>query len=183
MSKTLQITLITVAVLLAGAALLFTGINLGRAQLAGGSWSGWMMNFRATAPFAAGAQGQFLMSPAYSGQMMDDSYGHGMMGMMNSAGIGLDETMGEMMANNPSLSDIVDLPVTPSQAVETAQRYLDTYLPGAQADTDADPFYGYYTLHIVRAGETVGMLSVNGLTGQVFVHSWHGQLLEMDEGT
>jgi len=66
-------------------------------------------------------------------------------------------------------------------AVEAAQRYLDTSLPGAKAEDKADPFYGYYTLHILRDGKTVGMLSVNGYTQQVFVHTWHGDFVEMSE--
>ena len=52
-------------------------------------------------------------------------------------------------------------------------------LPILTADEHADPFYGYYTLHVNRDGQTVGMLSVNGYTGQVFPHTWHGKLLEM----
>jgi len=39
-------------------------------------------------------------------------------------------------------------------------------LPGAATD-EPDAFYGYYTLHVLRAGEIAGMLSVNGYTGQV----------------
>ncbi|MFQ5614739.1 MAG: hypothetical protein ACE5H9_21675, partial [Anaerolineae bacterium] len=72
-----------------------------------------------------------------------------------------------------------ELPVSPQNAVTSAQRYLDAYLPGAEADEHADRFYGYYTLHVLRDGETVGMLSVNGYSGQVFLHTWHGDLLTM----
>jgi hypothetical protein len=97
--------------------------------------------------------------------------GFGMMGIMSS---GFDEGMTEMMSDE---SPVTDLPVTESEAVETAQRYLDTYLPGSEADSHADQFYGYYTLHILRDGAVVGMLSVNGYTGDVVVHSWHGKLI------
>ncbi len=72
-----------------------------------------------------------------------------------------------------------EMPVSPAEAVDAAQRYLDRYLPGAAADEHADTFFGYYTLHILRDGETVGMLSVNGYTGQVFPHTWHGDFVEM----
>ena len=44
-----------------------------------------------------------------------------------------------------------------------------------------DQFYGYYTIHILRDGKIYGMLSVNGYTGQVWFHSWHGQFLNMIE--
>ena len=73
-----------------------------------------------------------------------------------------------------------EMTVTPAEAVETAQSYLEAYVgDNLTADEHADPFYGYYTLHVNRDGETIGMLSVNGYTGQVFLHTWHGNLMEM----
>ena len=83
---------------------------------------------------------------------------------------------------NPVTPDLsAEMPISPTEAVATAQTYLDTYFGQANltADDHADPFYGYYTLHVNQAGKTVGMLSVNGFTGQVFPHTWHGTLLEM----
>jgi hypothetical protein len=97
---------------------------------------------------------------------MADLGGYGMMGGGANA-FGL-------QAIDPSV-------VTPQQALESAQRYLDLYLPGTVVAEEADPFYGYYTLHILRDGQTVGMLSVNGYSGQVFLHSWHGDFVEMAE--
>ena len=103
--------------------------------------------------------------------------GYGMMGMMGGFNTGM---MGNAFnfgsADNPAESTI-----TPEQAVTTAQSYLDTNFAaaGLTADDHADPFYGYYTLHVNRDGETVGMLSVNGFTGAVWPHTWHGQLLAM----
>ncbi len=73
------------------------------------------------------------------------------------------------------------MPVTAEEAVETAQAYLDRELAGTEVDKHADPFYGYYTLDILRDGEPVGMLSVNGTSGEVFLHSWHGDFVEMAE--
>ncbi len=64
-------------------------------------------------------------------------------------------------------------------ATDAAQRYLDIYLPGSEAGEPPDGFYGYYTLHIEREGDVVGMLSVNAITGQVWPHTWHGELLEI----
>ena len=64
--------------------------------------------------------------------------------------------------------------VSEEEAVATAQAYFDRYLPGFQVDDHAAAFYGYYTLHTIRYGETVGMLSVNGETGAIRLHSWHG---------
>jgi hypothetical protein len=74
-----------------------------------------------------------------------------------------------------------DMPVSAAQAQEYAQQYLDTYLPGTTADEDADTFYGYYTLHVLQDGQVVGMLGVNGYTGQVWNHNWHGDFVQMTE--
>ncbi len=40
-------------------------------------------------------------------------------------------------------------------------------------------FYGYYTIDVERDGKIIGMLSVNGYTKQVFLHTWHGDFIEM----
>ena len=69
--------------------------------------------------------------------------------------------------------------VTPEQAREYAQRYLDETTPGAIVSDEADAFYGYYTMHILRDGQIIGMLSVNGYTGDVWPHTWHGRFLNM----
>ena len=74
-----------------------------------------------------------------------------------------------------------DMDITPEQAIASAQQYLDSNLPGAAVEDHADPFYGYYTLHVTRDGEIVGMLSVNGFSGDVFLHTWHGDFIEMSE--
>jgi hypothetical protein len=68
--------------------------------------------------------------------------------------------------------------VTPEQATEYAQKYLDANIPGATAATDPIQFYGYYTFDFERDGKVAGMLSVNGYSGQVFLHTWHGAFIE-----
>jgi hypothetical protein len=67
--------------------------------------------------------------------------------------------------------------VTVEQARVLAQQWLDTNLPGAQLADDATPFYGYYTLDFLQNGQIAGMLSVNGYTGQVWYHTWHGPFI------
>jgi hypothetical protein len=109
--------------------------------------------------------------PEYGPNMMwNQKYGmmsgNGMMGMMS----------GFAAPNATS-----QMPVTADQARQIAQRYLDANLSGAQADSKPDPFYGYYTIDILRDNKPVGMLSVNGYTGQVFLHTWHGNFIEMSE--
>lgn len=99
--------------------------------------------------------------------------GFGPQGMMN--GFGFNNRSGQTTSEVSA-----EMPLTPAEAVETAQTYLDTYLANnLQVDEHADPFYGYYTLHVNRNGDTIGMLSVNGYSGQVFLHTWHGDLVEM----
>jgi hypothetical protein len=75
-----------------------------------------------------------------------------------------------------------DMTVTPEQAEKYAQDYLDKEQAGQTAETKPDTFYGYYTIHTLdKDGKTVGMLSVNGYTGRVWYHTWHGQFVNMVE--
>ena len=63
-------------------------------------------------------------------------------------------------------------------ALKAAQSYLDQYVPGAQVAADeVATFYGYYTIDFTRDGQVAGMLSVNGYSGQVFLHTWHGTFI------
>jgi hypothetical protein len=72
--------------------------------------------------------------------------------------------------------------IDPEEALEIAQRWLDTYRPGVAVEEHADPFYGYYTIHTLRDGEIEGMLSVHSTTGQVWYHTWHGGFIHMIGG-
>ena len=107
--------------------------------------------------------------------------GNGNYGMMSGGRMGGDmmEGRGQGSAQSNTLS--AEMSVTPEKAVEIAQKYLDQYLAGTQVEDHADVFYGYYTLHILRDGKVIGMLSVNGYSGQVFPHTWHGDFVEMSE--
>lgn len=80
-----------------------------------------------------------------------------------------------------SQQEIEDMPVSPEEAVAAAQRYLDQYSPGKEADDHVKIFYGYYTLHVLEDDHMIGMLSVNGYSAEVLFHSWHGELLEISE--
>ena len=68
--------------------------------------------------------------------------------------------------------------ITLSQATANAQQYLATYLPGTTTG-DVTAFYGYYTIEVLNSNSTsYGMLSVNGYTGQVWFHTWHGTFIQ-----
>lgn len=67
--------------------------------------------------------------------------------------------------------------VTAAQAETNAQQFLNTYYPGTTA-SEATPFYGYYHVMVESADTAYGMLSVNGYTGQVWYHNWHGAFVQ-----
>ena len=73
-----------------------------------------------------------------------------------------------------------EMTVTPEQAIEYAQKYLDANIAGATTKHPMQ-FYGYYTLDFEKDGKIAGMLSVNGYSGQVFLHTWHGKFIEEAE--
>ena len=97
--------------------------------------------------------------------------------MMWNARYGMHRRGGMMMGRTSESNTLSE-----DQVVEFAQRWLDANRPGVIAEEHADPFYGYYTIHTMRDGEIEGMLSVHGTTGQVWVHSWHGDFVQMIEG-
>ena len=96
--------------------------------------------------------------------MWNTRYGH-MGGMMGGWGRRQDELMS----------------VTPERAREIAQGWLDNFLPGTSAEEQADAFYGYYTIHVMKDGQVNGMLSVNGYSGDVWYHTWHGDFIGMKD--
>ncbi len=71
--------------------------------------------------------------------------------------------------------------VTPEQAQTIAQKWLEKNLTGTSAAEQADAFYGYYTIHVMKEGKVYGMLSVNGYSGDVWYHTWHGNFIGMEE--
>jgi hypothetical protein len=70
--------------------------------------------------------------------------------------------------------------VTVDQAKAYAQQFLDANYPGTTVGS-IDTFYGYYHVDVLQGGNTYGMLSVNGYTGQVWYHSWHGSFIQAVE--
>ncbi len=115
-------------------------------------------------------------------------YGPAMMwnvdyGMMGGRGFGM--MSGGMMGPGGSYGALggqaAPALVTAEQALQIAQVYLDQYLPGVKVADHANAFPGYYTIDTERGGSTIGMLSVNAYTGQVWVHTWHGRFIEERE--
>ena len=71
--------------------------------------------------------------------------------------------------------------VTLDQARANAAQYLKTYLPSTAVEDKGDTFYGYYNFDVLQNGKTYGMLSVNGYTGAVWYHTWHGAFVGSKE--
>jgi hypothetical protein len=110
-----------------------------------------------------------VVSPEPGANMMwNTKYG------MMSGGFGM---MGGRARPNASN----DMTVTADKARDLAQAVLDKQMPGATVAEDAQAFYGYYTIDILKDGEPAGMLSVNGYTGRVLLHTWHGKFVDMTE--
>ena len=82
------------------------------------------------------------------------------------------------MMGNFGFSGSGAMTVTAQQAQDIAQRWLDANRGGTSAKSP-DSFYGYYTVDLQRTGQLVGMLSVNGYSGQVWFHSWHGSFIQV----
>lgn len=73
--------------------------------------------------------------------------------------------------------------ISASQARDIAQRWLHANQRGATASSP-DAFYGYYTVDFQKDGRLAGMLSVNGSSGAVWFHTWHGSFVQVrDLGT
>lgn len=106
-------------------------------------------------------------------QSMMGGYGNGMMGGYARGMMGNWASQSTPRAN---LSGTMS--ITAAQAVQYAQKYLDANVAGATAASDPMQFYGYYTLDFSTDGKVAGMLSVNGYSGQVFLHTWHGTFVE-----
>jgi hypothetical protein len=91
---------------------------------------------------------------------------------------------GAMMNSGNSATPLdvsTEMTITPEQAITYTQQYLDANISGATAAIDPIRFYGYYTLDFEKDGKVAGMLSVNGYSGQVFLHTWHGTFIEEAE--
>jgi hypothetical protein len=120
--------------------------------------------------------GQIFPEPGPN-MMWNLKYGHmggGMMGMMGGP---WREGSRRYKPQDPA----EPMKVKPDAAIAKAQKYLDSLYPGLKADKKVDRFYGYYTIHTLKDGKVRGMLSVNGYTGEVWYHTWHGSFVGMKE--
>jgi len=92
--------------------------------------------------------------------------------MMWNTKYGMHSGMMGWFTGNPT----TPMTITTEQAENFAQQWLNANLPGTTVG-EAEAFYGYYHVMVLSAGEGYGMLSVNGYTGQVWYHNWHGTFI------
>ena len=84
---------------------------------------------------------------------------------------------------NLSAPSLTQNAISLDQAKEKAQEYLDANNQGAKTESNGLEFYGYYTFDYEMDGKIGGMLSVNSQSGQVWLHTWHGNFVSEKELT
>ena len=133
---------------------------------------------------------EVLVDPRTGGVWLE--YGPAMMwntewGMMGGAGgMGGGMMGGGMMGGgpygDPSWGPTQALGDGPTLSAEDAELIASEWLSAQGRDLsagEAEPFPGYYTLHVLRNEKIAGMLSVNGYTGALWYHWWHGRFVAM----
>ena len=118
----------------------------------------------------------FVMPEPGPNMMWNQKYGR----MMNSMTDGMPGHMSnrERRINDPKMI------VTPDAATSAASQFLrERFSRLLVVAGPPDTFYGYYNFDVndVGTGTKYGMLSVNGTTGQVWYHTWHGSFLQGKE--
>lgn len=106
-------------------------------------------------------------------------------GMHNNSGYGMMGIRG-MMSGNYYKKDLLDdkylkrNEIHMKDAYDLAKLYIEKKTSSEYTvSQDGHEFYGYYTFHIEKDGATTGMLSVNGFTGEVWFHNWHGTVAQV----
>lgn len=130
---------------------------------------------------------ELLVNP-YTGDIYPE-FGPNMMwnlkyGMHGRGGYGM---MGRGMMDRDNDSFSSDNTERNTISSEDAQSKAAQYIADRADDTysvssEGHEFYGYYTFHLEQNGETVGMMSVNGFTGDVWYHDWHGTVEQVIDG-
>jgi hypothetical protein len=67
------------------------------------------------------------------------------------------------------------------EAKALAQKAVTGYNANAEIEGTGMEFYGYYTFDYAVNEQIVGMLSVNGFSGDAWFHNWHGKFISEKE--
>ena len=108
--------------------------------------------------------------------MWNQKYG----GMMNNM---MDGMPGQMKRRDRKITEPT-FTTTPEAATSNANQFLrERFRRTLVVDGAPEVFFGYYNFDVNDAvtGAKYGMLSVNGTTGQVWYHTWHGNFVQSRE--
>jgi hypothetical protein len=154
--------------------------SLGNSALALDEVEDWEFNYYVVVKEASPSQYKAfqLIIDKWSGQIMPEP-GPNMMwnqkygGMMNTMTGGMP---GHMNRRDRKITDPA-FTTTPEAATTAANQFLKQRFARSLAVAGTpDVFFGYYNFDVsdIASGSKYGMLSVNGTTGQVWYHTWHG---------
>lgn len=124
-----------------------------------------------------------LLVNQYTGNIFPE-YGPNMMwnlkyGMHGSGGMMSGRNMMGYNNNDYELYDNNDNEINSKEAYNFGSSFLEKNYNEFTLSSDSHEFYGYFTYHVEKDGKTVGMLSINGFTGDVWYHEWHGKLVDV----
>lgn len=131
-------------------------------------------NFYAIVKDTSTGHGAFEVLVNKSSGLVFPEYGPAMMwnteyGMMRGG------TTGGMMGSQNASGSMT---ISAANAAREARQWLLKHQVGTVAETP-DQFPGYYTLHFRQHGVIAGMLSINGYSGQIWYHNWHGKFISI----
>ncbi|GAC1400829.1 MAG: hypothetical protein NVSMB52_14540 [Chloroflexota bacterium] len=143
----------------------------------------FQQNFYAIVKDTSTGHGAFEVLVNKASGMVFPEYGPAMMwntkyGMMRGGMMG-NGAMGNGMMDSPQRSG--PMIVSSASATYKAQQWLQQHQAGATLEKP-DQFPGYYTFHFTRNGVIAGMLAVNGYSGRIWYHSWHGKFIQSKRG-
>jgi len=72
-------------------------------------------------------------------------------------------------------NDIISL----EESIILARKYFENLDMIYDVDQEGLEFSGYYTLYVKDNNKTIGLLSVNYYTGDIWYHAWHGDVKEL----
>jgi len=110
------------------------------------------------------------------GMIWNQKYG-GMMGSMS------DRMPGHMNRRERKITEPT-FTVTPEAAAASVNQFLrERFSRALVVESTPDVFFGFYSFDVKDSvtGAKYGMLSVNGSSGQVWYHTWHGTFVQSKE--
>jgi hypothetical protein len=130
--------------------------------------------------FVYHAQGPNIMWNVKYGSLRGGGIGESVMidGVLSVTGSYQD--IDDYLTNNLYV-DGIEKTIDRQEAFLIAEDYMAGLDDGISVEESAKEFYGYYTFHTMKDGALFGLMSVNGYTGQVFIHTWHGEFIEIQE--